>query len=95
MVYFKKQSQKKNPKNIDQLIKFTFEECYSIPKTLVNNLYKNNIKKIKEIIELDGARLEQEHLKQIKDNEENMEMNIYGKRKIIIKLLQFIMMSNF
>ena len=39
------------------------------PKTLVENLCKNYIKKIEKILELNGARLEQEHLNQIRDNE--------------------------
>ena len=46
-----------------------FEEWYSIPQTLINNLFKNYIKRIKKILELEGARLELEHLKQIKEEE--------------------------
>ena len=64
----KNRVKRRNPQDINDLIKFTFEEWYSVPKTLVENLCKNYIKKIEKILELNG-RLEQEHLNQIRDNE--------------------------
>ena len=65
----KNRVKRRNPKTIEDLTKFTFEEWNSVPITLVQNLCKNYLKKIKKVIELGGARLEEEHLKQIRDKE--------------------------
>ena len=62
----KNRVKRRNPKNLDELTFFFFEEWYSIPQTLIDNLFKNFLKRIKKVIELDGARLELEHLNQIK-----------------------------
>lgn len=56
---------RKNPKTIDELKQYITEEWNSIPKTLIENLCKNYINRIKKVIELDGARLEPEHLKKL------------------------------
>ena len=66
----KNRVKRRNPKDLDELTIFMFEEWYSIPQTLINNLFKNFIKRIKKILELEGARLEDEHLKQIKEKGE-------------------------
>ena len=50
-----------------------FEEWYSIPQTLVDNLFKNYIKRINKVLELEGARLEYEYLKEIRGKEEEEE----------------------
>ena len=65
----KNRVKRRNPKNLDELTLYMFEEWYSIPQTLINNLFKNFIKRIEKIYELGGARLEIEHLKQIKEDE--------------------------
>ena len=57
-----------------------FEEWYSIPQSLINNLFKNFIKRIKKILELGGARLEIEHLKQIREEEGEEEEGEYGDK---------------
>ena len=56
---------RKNPKSLDKLKKCISEEWNSIPKSLIENLCKNYINRIKKVIELDGARLEPEHLKKL------------------------------
>jgi len=56
---------RKNPKTIDELKKYITEEWNSIPKSIIENLCKNYIKRVKKVIELDGARLEPEHLKKL------------------------------
>ena len=56
---------RKNPKSIDELKQYITDEWNSIPKTLIENLCKNYINRIKKVIELDGARLEPEHLKKL------------------------------
>ena len=42
------------------------EEWYSIPHNLIQNLCKNYLYRINKVIELNGARLEPEHLKKEK-----------------------------
>ena len=51
--------------SIDELKKYISEEWNSIPKSLIENLFKNYINRIKKVIKLDGARLEPEHLKKL------------------------------
>lgn len=65
----KNRVKRRNPQNLDELTIFMFEEWYSVPQTLINNLFKNFIKRIEKILELGGAGLEDEHLKQIKEDE--------------------------
>ena len=86
----KNRVKRRAPKNIEELTLFFFEEWYSIPQSLINNLFKNFIKRIKKILELGGARLEIEHLKEIKKEEEEEENGEYGdKHKWEKKLLKF------
>jgi hypothetical protein len=67
----KNRVKRRNPKTLDELTTFFFEEWYSVPQSLINNLFKNYIKRIKKILQLEGARLELEHLKQIRKEEED------------------------
>ena len=76
----KNRVKRRAPKNIEELTLFFFEEWYSIPQSLINNLFKNFIKRIKKILELGGARLEIEHLKEIKKEEEEEENGEYGDK---------------
>ena len=64
-VIIKQRIKRKNPKIIDELKKYITEEWNSIPKSIIENLFKNYIKRVKKVIELDGARLEPEHLKKL------------------------------
>ena len=63
---------KRLPKNIEELIQYTFEEWYSVPQSLVENLCNNYIKRIRMVLQNDGARLEKEHLNELR-NEKKME----------------------
>ena len=57
---------RREPSSIDELKKFLLEEWYSIPLNLIQNLCKNYLYRINKVIELNGARLEPEHLKKEK-----------------------------
>ena len=74
----KNRVKRRAPKNIEELTLFFFEEWYSIPQSLINNLFKNFNRRIKKILELGGARLEYEHLKKIKEEEKEEENGEYG-----------------
>jgi len=52
--------------SIDELKKFLMEEWYSISLNLLQNLCKYYLYRINKVIELNGARLEPEHLKKKK-----------------------------
>ena len=57
---------RREPSSVDELKKFLMEEWYSIPPNLIQNLCKNYLYRINKVIELNGARLEPEHLKKEK-----------------------------
>ena len=73
----KKRVKSRNPKNLNELKEITIEEWNQIPKHYIKNLFTNFIKRCKKIIELNGARLEPEHLRDIRkemtQEEENEE----------------------
>lgn len=50
---------------MDKLNKYIAEEWNFIQKSLIENICKNYINRIKKVIELDGARLETEKLKKL------------------------------
>ena len=63
---------------MNELKEITIEEWNQIPKHYIKNLFTNFIKRCKKIIELNGARLEPEHLRDIRkemaqEEEENEE----------------------
>ena len=62
----KKRVKNRNPKNLDELKKITIEEWNNIPKSFIQKLFRNFIKRCNKIIELKGGRLEPVHLKQIR-----------------------------
>ena len=43
----KNRVKRRSPKNLEELTTFFFEEWYSIPQTLINNLFKNYLQRIK------------------------------------------------
>ena len=55
------------PKNLEELIQYTFEEWYSVPQSLVENLCNNYIKTIRMSLLNNGARLEKEHLNEFNE----------------------------
>ena len=75
----KNRVKRRNPQNIEELTEFMFEEWYSVPQSLIDNLFRSYLIRIRKVIELDGARLENEHLKQIKKKWKMR--NIFGKNK--------------
>ena len=75
----KKRVKNRNPKDLNDLKQITIEEWNNIPKSFIQKLFRNFIKRCKKIIELKGGRLEPAHLirkeiedekKEIKDYEE-------------------------
>ena len=54
---------RRNPKSIEELKIFLLEEWSSVPIELVQNLCKGFLNRIKKCLELNGSRLEPEHLK--------------------------------
>ena len=56
---------RRNPKTIQELKQFTLEEWNSVPPQLLKNLCSNYLKRIEKVLELNGARLEPEHLRQL------------------------------
>ena len=62
----KKRVKSRNPKNLNELKEITIEEWNQIPKHYIEKLFTNFIKRCKKIIELNGARLEPEHLRDIR-----------------------------
>ena len=71
----KERIKKRLPKNLEELIQYTFEEWYSVPQSLVENLCNNYIKRIRMVLQNNGARLEEEHLNELRNENKN------GKRK--------------
>ena len=85
----KERIKKRLPKTIEELTKYTFEEWNSVPKSLIQNLCNNYIKKIEKVLKNGGARLEKEHLNELrKENEkkkrkkylEYLDENIYQEK---------------
>ena len=62
----KKRVKSRNPKNLNELKQITIEEWNNIPKSFIQKLFRNFIKRCNKIIELKGGRLEPVHLKQIR-----------------------------
>ena len=67
----KKRVKNRNPKDLEELKVRTIEEWNKIPKNYIKKLFKNFIKRCNKIIELEGGRLEPEHLKDIRKEMEN------------------------
>ena len=71
----KRRVKNRKPKNLEELKEITIEEWNQIPKDYIKNLFANFIKRCKKIIELKGARLEPEHLRDIRQEMEKEEDN--------------------
>ena len=64
---------------MEELKEITIEEWNQIPKDYIKSLFTNFIERCKKIIELKGARLDPEHLRDIRQemaNEEDDEEKI-------------------
>ena len=91
--YLKPKIKKRNPKNLEELKKFTLEEWNSIPESLIKKCGEGYIKRLKKIIELKGERLEPYHLnliqkelnKEPEEQEENQEQK--EKRNLPMKII--------
>ena len=84
----KKRVKSRNPKNLEELKEITIEEWNQIPKDYIKGLFTNFIQRCKKIIELNGGRLEPEHLRAIRkemnkeeDNEEKIKEEKIGEEK--------------
>ena len=78
-----KKVKERRAKNLDELKKITIEEWNKIPKSFIQKLFKNFIKRCKKIIELNGGRLEPVHLKQIRKEGEIEEKEEKEDKEII------------
>ena len=78
----KKRVKNRNPKNLDELKQITIEEQNNIPKSFIQKLFRNFIKRCNKIIELKGGRLEPVHLKQIRKEMEALKLKWF-----IIKMI--------
>ena len=63
----KKRVKNRKPKNLEELKEITIEEWNQIPKDYIKSLFTDFIKRCKKVIELKGARLEPEHLRDIRN----------------------------
>ena len=52
---------------MEELKEITIEEWNQIPKDYIKSLFSNSIKRCKKVIEVKGARLEPEHLRDIRN----------------------------
>ena len=64
---------RREPSSIEELKKYLIEEWNSIPLNLIQNLCKNYLYRINKVLELEGTRLEPEHLKKEKHDLYNWE----------------------
>lgn len=53
---------RKEPQTLDELKRVALEKWNSIPTTIVENLTKGYINRVKKVIELKGERLESEYI---------------------------------
>ena len=91
--YLKPKIKKRNPKNLEELKKFTLKEWNSSPDRMIKQCGEGYIKRLKKIIEIKGERLEPYHLNLIQkelnqepeEQEEKQEQN--EKRNLPMKII--------
>ena len=66
----KKNVKARNPRNVNDLKKFTIKEFNKFLKKYLENQFKNFIRRCKKIIGIKGGRLKPVHLNQIRKEEE-------------------------
>ena len=76
---------RRNPKNLEELKIIAIEEWNKIPKDFAKKLFINFTKRCKKIIELEGGRLEPEHLREIR---KEMEKEEKMKKKWMMKKIK-------
>lgn len=54
---------RREPKNIEELRSYIIQEWNSVPSSLIKNLCSGFLERVKKVLELNGSRLEPEHLK--------------------------------
>ena len=80
----KKRVRERRAKNLDELKLFTIEELNKIPKSFIQKLFKNFIKRCKKLIELNGGSFESVRLKQIrKEVIDDEEKEVKEEKKIL------------
>ena len=75
---------RREPKTVEELKKFTAEEWYSIPKSIIQNLIMGYLSRINKIVELNGERLEPEDLRKL--DKIKKEEHVWEKPKEIPKM---------
>ena len=78
-----KRIRERRAKNLDELKLFTIEEWNKIPKSFIQKLFKNFIKRCKKFKELNRGRLEPVHLKQIRKEVIDEEKEVKEEKKIL------------
>ena len=77
---------RRDPKSIDEFKKYLLEEWNSIPPTMVQNLCKDYLDKLKKCIEIGGARIEPEYFQKRQSMPYKWELqDILPKQRIIYK----------
>ena len=64
---------RRQPQSLEELKKFALEEWNLVPNSIIQNLTKGYLNRIKKVIELKGERIEPEYFKKIE-----MKLNIFG-----------------
>ena len=59
------------PNTIEKLKKYLLEEWNAIPKEMVKNLCRGYLKRVQKVLELEGGRIEPEHLKKSKSDKKD------------------------
>ena len=77
----KKKVKERRAKNLDELKLITIEEWNKIPKSFIQKLFKNFIKRCKKFKELNGGRLEPVHLKQIRKEVKDEEKEVKEEKE--------------
>ena len=72
----KKRVKNRNSKDLNELKQIIIEEWNNIPKSFIQKLFRNFIKRCHKIIELKGGRLEPVHLKQIRKEMEDEDKEV-------------------
>ena len=71
--YLKPRIKKRNPQTIQELKQYKVEEWNKIPSKIIKNCGAHYTKRLKKIIEIKGERLEQYHLNQLKEEEDEQD----------------------
>ena len=83
---------RREPQTIEELKSYILQEWNSVPKELIRNQCNSFIDRVKKVIELNGARLEPEHLKKKKIKKKYINgkfLKHYLNIKLFIMIIMF------